>query len=144
MPSFTNTLPTPLFTSNTQMGLTTVQRVALEGESLADVTDFTDFKENEMKMALENVRQGIPTIPGIPAVPERRNSRGTVTQAEAPAVVPIQELNPVLIPARSASRLYVASIAYHNYIVTSREITAQNIHYTNVLKDFYIGWEALE
>ena len=46
----------------------------------------------------------------------------------------------MLIPARSASRLYFASIAYHYYIDTSREVTPQN----DVLKDFHIKWKALE
>ena len=72
------------------MGLTSVQRRAIQGEGLTNVKDFADFKENEIKMALKNVRQGIPTIPGIPAIPERRNMRGTVTQAVVLAVAPIQ------------------------------------------------------
>ena len=119
MPTFTNTQLTHFFTSNTQMGLTTVQRVALEGEGLPDVTDFANNKENEIEMALKNVRQGIPTIPGIPAIPERRSSRRTITQAAVPVMAPIQGVPPVLIPARSTSGLYVASIAYHFHIATS-------------------------
>ena len=137
MSTFTNTQLIHFFTSTTQIGLTTVPRVAL-GEGLADVTDSVDFKENEIKIALKNYRQGIPTIPGIPAIPERRNSRGTIMQAVVLSVAPLQGVPPVLIPARSASRLYVPSTAYHYCIDTSREITAQNMHYTNVLKDFYI------
>ena len=98
------------------MGLTPVQRRALQGEGLTNVTDFADFKENKIKMALKNVRQGIPMIPGIPATPDCRSMRGTVTQAADPAVAPIQGVPPVLISARLAStRLYVASIAYHYY-----------------------------
>ena len=50
----------------------------------------------------------------------------------------------MLIPARSASTLYVASIAYHYYIDTSREVTPQNMHYVNVRKDFHIEWKALK
>ena len=50
----------------------------------------------------------------------------------------------MLIPARSASRLYVASIAYHYYTDTSCEVTPQNMHYINVLKDIHIKWKALE
>ena len=56
----------------------------------------------------------------------------------------IQGIPFVLIPARLASRLYVAFIAYHYYVYMSCEITVQNMQYTNVLKDFYIEWEALE
>ena len=69
------------------MGLTTVQRNSLRNEGLESVEDFEDFKENEIKMAIKNVRQGIPTIPGSPAIPEQRNTRGTITRA-AVATVP--------------------------------------------------------
>ena len=62
MSAFTNTQLTHFFIATNQMGLSTVQRVALTGEGLADVTDFADLKQNEIKMALKNVRQGIPTI----------------------------------------------------------------------------------
>ena len=48
------------------------------------------------------------------------------------------------IPARLASRLYVASITYHYYIETSREVTPHYMHYINVLKDFHIEWKALK
>ena len=82
------------------MGLTTVQRAALEGEGLADVTDFADFKENETKIALKNLRHGILIFPGISKIPERRNSRGTITQAAVPAVAPIRGVPPVILPAR--------------------------------------------
>ena len=74
MSAFTNAQLTHFFTASTQMGLTVVQREALASEGLSDITDFADFKENEIKMALKNVRQGIPTVQGIPAIPERRNS----------------------------------------------------------------------
>ena len=87
-------------------------------------------------MAIKNVRQGIPTMPGTPAIPERRNSQGTIIYDAIATVSAIQETPPVLIAARSASRLYVASIAYHYYIDTSREVTPQNMHHNIVLKDF--------
>ena len=86
MPAFTNTQLTHFFTANTQMGLTTVQKVALVGEGSADVTDFADFKDNEIKMAPKNVRQGNPAILGIPAIPEQRNLHGTITQAAIPVI----------------------------------------------------------
>ena len=144
MPSFNRNQLTSFFTSRTQIGLTPVQRRALQGEGLTNVTDFADFKKNEIKMALKNVSQGIQTIPGFPVIPERRNTHGSITQAAVPTVALIQSVSPVIIPVRLASRLYVASIAYHYYTDTSCEINAQNMHYTDVLKDFYIEWEALE
>ena len=60
------------------------KRVASEG--LSDIMNFAYVKENEIKMTLENVRQGIHSIQGIPVIPERTNSRGTIIQAAVPAV----------------------------------------------------------
>ena len=50
---------------------------------------------------------------------------------------------PVSIPAKSTQRLIVASIAYEYYTTTQRKITPQNMHYTNVLRDFYTEWKAI-
>ena len=90
------------------------------------------------------MRQGIPTIPGTPAISEQRNTRDSITCSTIAAVPAIQGTPPVLIPTRSASRLYIASIAYHCYIDTYREVTPQHMHYVNILKDFHIEWKALE
>ena len=68
------------------MGITPVQRRASKSEGLTNVTDFADFKENKIEMALKMVRQRIPIIPGIPEIPEHKNLRGTVIQATVPAV----------------------------------------------------------
>ena len=95
-------------------------------------------------MAIKNMRQGISSVPGTPSIPEQRNTRGTITRAAIAAAPAIQGTLPVLIPARSASRLNVASITYHYYTNTSCEVTPQNMHYVNVLKDFHIECKALE
>ena len=92
---------------------------------MESVEDFEDFKEDEIKMAIKNVRQGIPTILGTPAIPEQRNTQGTITRSAIAAIPAIQGTPPVLIPARLASRLYIALIAYHYYIDTSCEVTPQ-------------------
>ena len=68
------------------MGLTIVHRIALRIEGLKSVEDFRDFKENEIKMAIKNVRRGISTVPGTPAIPEQRNVQGTITHAAIAAV----------------------------------------------------------
>ena len=58
------------------MGLTTVQRTSLQNDDLQSVEDFEDLKEDKIKMAVNTLRQGIPTIPGTPTIPEQRNSQG--------------------------------------------------------------------
>ena len=47
------------------------------------------------------------------------------------------------IPARSTTRLLVASIAYHYYVDTAREVNESNMHFTNVLREFNIEWKAI-
>ena len=134
MPAFNNTQLIDFFTSSTQMGLTVVQRTVLQNEGLADVTYF----------ALKNVRQCIPTILCILAIPEQGNMRGTIMQAAIHTVHAIQDIQPVLITMRLISRLYLASIAYYYYICTASDVTSQNVHYDNVHKGFFIDWEVLE
>ena len=89
MSFFNKTQLTRFFTFTAQMGLTTVQRTALRNNGLENVEDFEDFRENEIKMVIKNVRQGIPTIPGTPAIPEQRNTQGTITHAAIAAVTAI-------------------------------------------------------
>ena len=50
---------------------------------------------------------------------------------------------PVPIPAKSSTRLLIASKAYQYYVQISRAPTAANMHYNRVLKKFYIEWKAI-
>ena len=117
---FTALQLTHFFTSNQQMALTNVQREALSREGLTSVTDFVDFKEEELKVAFKNARAGIPGVPGVPGIPS------------------------VPIPARSITRLMIASVAYHYYVDTGRDVTNTNMHFTNVLRDFHVEWKAMK
>ena len=40
-----------------------------------------NFEKNEIEMAIKYTRQGIQTIPGSPAIPEQRNTRGSITRS---------------------------------------------------------------
>ena len=51
---------------------------------------------------------------------------------------------PVLLPAKSTSRLLVASIAHSYYLTTKRAINHTNMHYRDVLREFFIEWKAIE
>ena len=125
------------FTAGTQMGLTATQRNALDDEGLASVDDFADFGKDELDQALKNMRTAIP---GIPAIPATLNDAGAEVTAAVPAVPPVL---PVILPARCSHRLLVAAIAWHYYTDTGRAVTPQNMHYNNVLKDFYVEWKAI-
>ena len=50
---------------------------------------------------------------------------------------------PVPIPAKSSTRLIIASKAFEYYTQINREPDATNMHYTKVLKKFYIEWKAI-
>ena len=134
---------TQFFTSNAQMALTPEQRHALRREGLETVQDLIDFKQDELKVAFRNTRTGIPGTPAIlavaavPAVVQN----GNVIQAAVPAIagVPgIPAIHPVPIPARSTMRLLIASVAFHYYRDTGRSMTPANMHFNNVLRDFYV------
>lgn len=51
---------------------------------------------------------------------------------------------PFIISGMSLQKLQVASIAAGYYQTINREMTPSNMHYTNVLKDFYLQWKGLE
>ena len=128
---------TSFFTVGTQMGLTAVQRLALAAQGLATTDDFADFGKDELKEALKNMRT---SIPGIQAAEAVLGPRGAVLTAAVEAVAAIP---PIVLPAKSTHRLEVASLAWHYYTDTSRIVTNTNMHYNNVLKDFYVEWKAI-
>ena len=51
---------------------------------------------------------------------------------------------PVPVSAKSSSRLIVAALAHQYYTTTGRDINHNNMHFTNVLRSFYIEWKAIE
>ena len=119
------------FGDGLQMSLTNNQRQRLVAEGLAQVSDFEDFKEEQIDDAIKNLRT---PIPGVPAVV---NARGRETHA---AIAPIP---PCIISAKCVLRLKVASVAFHYFSEIGRDVTPENMHYTNVLRGFYQEWEAL-
>lgn len=129
--NFTNAQLDAFFTNGPQMALPNEVRIRLAQEGLVTVDDFSDFKESQLIQAYKNMRT---SIPGIPAV---LNPDGSVAVAAVPAI------QPCLVSARCALRLKVASIAYHYYVDVGRNPTPANMNYTNVLKAFYVQWEAI-
>ena len=112
---FTANQNTLFFTSNAQIALTNEQRIALRREGLVSVQDLLDFQKEDLKVAFRNVRTGIPGSPATPAVAAIPAvvADGVVIQAEVPATpgtAAIPTVLPVPIPARSTSRLLIASV----------------------------------
>ena len=128
---------TPFWTDRDQMGLTNVARASLSNEGLELIADFADFKEDQLKQAFKNIRT--PTNP-IQGVAEVLDGEGNVLY---PAIPPTPAIPGVRLPAKCMLRLLVATVAFEYYFSIQRPATVSNMHYKNVLKDFYVEWEAV-
>jgi hypothetical protein len=137
MATFTAANNNNFFTNGPQMSLSATVRARLASEGLETVADFDDFKEAQLTQAYKNMRTSIPGVPGIAAVTD---ANGNIT---IPAVAPIPAIPPVLVSAKCALRLKVASHAFHYFIDIGREPTPANMNYSQVLKSFHVEYEAI-
>jgi len=123
---------TAFFQNAPQMALSDTQRNRLAQEGLVTINDFADFKSDQSSDAFNNMRTSIPGVPPV------LDANGDVVTEAIPAIPPC------LISARCLLRLEVDSIAYHYYVSIVHEVTPQNMNYIQVLRPFYVEWEALE
>ena len=85
------------------------------------------------------MRTSIPAVAGIPAIMDNANNAIIV-----PAIQGIAGIPPILVvSAKCALRLNVASKAYHYYVSVGRTPSPSNMNYSNVLKSFHIEDDAL-
>ena len=103
------------FLNRPQMGLTAAQHQRLAGEGLVTIQDFKDFDEEQLDLALKNLRTSIT------AFPPTHDANGNVIAPGVPGI------NPCLIPARQIMRLKVASVAFVYYTDTGRIVIRKNI-----------------
>ena len=80
------------------------------------------------------------SVPGIPTIPPVLDAQGNIQVAGVPVIPPIL---PALVSARCRLRLLVASTAFHYYTSICRAHMPANMNYTQVLKGFYVKWEAI-
>ena len=135
--AFNNAQNDAFFTNGPQMNLTATERARLAQEGLTIVDDLLDFKEDQIDQAIKNMRTAIPSVPGVAEVRDQNNN---IVTAAVPTIPPVL---PVLLSARTALRLKVASIAYHYYLSIGRVPTPVNMNYSTVLRSFYVEYEAL-
>lgn len=102
------------FLNGPQMSLTPAVRFRLAQEGLTIVDDFSDFKEDQLDQAFKNMRTSIPAVAGIPAILDANNV------IVIPAIQGIAAIPPILVSAKCALRLNVASKAYHYYVSVGR------------------------
>ena len=89
-------------------------------EIIFNVKNFDYFKEDQLNEAFNNM---LASITGIDDVAD---------DGDATAVTDFSPVPTVLVSAKCALCIKVASIAYHYYILIGRFITTSNMNYTNV------------
>ena len=125
---FTAAQTTAFFEDANQMALPpdTRQRLAVEG--LMTVGDLQDFDDETFKQLVENLRKPGGMIPDPnPAAPA-----GAVIQTPA-----------FVIGAKSQMRLKTAMDIAKYYKTVGRDLTAANMHWDSVIRNFQEHWKAL-
>ena len=97
----------------------------LMAEGITNVMDLEEFNDEDIKSVQENLRKPAGTI----VDPDDENER-----IARPSYV---------LGAKSVKRLKIAASAVRYYITVGREITAENMHFQNVLKNFGERWGAI-
>jgi len=123
---------TPFWTSQDQMDLTITARRRLGNAGLVFISDFIDFKTNELKGAFKNIRTTVPAQQVIRAVVDGNGDEVFAAIPPVPADVGI------ILSAKWNRRLKVALTAFHHYTSIVRVCTVGNMNYMTVLKDFQI------
>ena len=125
---FTAAQTTAFFEDADQMALPheTRQRLAVEG--LTAVTDLQDFDDDTFKQLVENLRKPGGTIPD------------PNPQAPQGAVIPTPAF---VIGAKSQTRLKTAMDIAKYYGTVNRDLTAANMRWTPVIRNFQEHWKAL-
>ena len=113
------------FDNGHQMTLLPLVRTRLVTEDLETIEDLADFKKEQLKEAIKNLRTPILGIIG------------------AGGAANIAAIPPCIVSTKCSLLLQVASDAYHYYVLIGRERTSPNMNYTNILRGFYVEYEAL-
>ena len=127
----------PFWIGRDQMALKVNKRQRLSDEGLESIRDFIDFKDDEIAQAIKNMRTTIPPVAGVPAVID---ANGTVVFA---AIPPIPARQGIVISTKCHHRLKVASRAWHYYQSIQRSIRSDGMHFSLVLTDFNLKYEAI-
>ena len=125
----TNQQTTAFFEDAAQMGLPNETVVQLAVEGIATVYDLADFDKDTLQAVADNLRRPAGRI----ANPDPAAAPG--------ATIPTP---PFVFGAKSHSRLLVATDLVKYYNTVGRELTAANIRWTHVMKNFEIQWKALK
>ena len=120
---------TIFFENEAQMGIPHATVIQLQQEGIATVDDLTDFDKDTIEQIAANLRRPPGRVPDP--------TPGAVVGATIPTPS-------FVFGAQSQKRLVTASQLIRYYDEVGRAITAGNILWTTVIKNFAAQWKALE
>ena len=118
---------TAFFTEAAQMGIPANTYAQMQFEGITSVDDLEDFDDDALRQLAENLCR-----PGGQVQVDPLNPAAGMMNTPA-----------FIFGAKSQSRLKVACQLVRYYVTINRPITAANIRWVRVLKNFKIQWDAL-
>ena len=118
------------FEQPAQMGIPHATVVQLAQEGIESVHDLQDFDKDSLQQLADNLRR-----------PGGRVPDPNPAAAAQGATVPTP---PFVFGAKSQKRLLVACDLVRYYDTVGRDLTAGNLQWTHVMKNFEIQWKALK
>ena len=123
----TNAQTVAFFTNGAQMGIPANTFAQLENEGITTPNDLIDFDDTALKQLAENLRRPGGQVPIDPADP----AAGMVNTP------------PFVFGAKSQKRLSVACNLVRFYETIGRPLTAANLQWTPVMRNFEVQWNSL-
>jgi hypothetical protein len=120
---------TQFFESNDQMGIPNATTIQLQNEGISTVDDLNDFDKDTLQQVADNLRRPGGRVPD------------PTPGAAAGATIPTP---PFVFGAKSQKRLLAACDIVRYYEETGRPLTAANIQWNTVIKNFGEQWKALK
>jgi hypothetical protein len=126
---FTMAQTTAFFESADQMGIPANTRAQLVNEGIEDVSDLLDFDKDTLVQVADNLRRPGGRIPN--------------PDPNAPAGATIAQ-PPFVFGAKTQKRLLAACDMVRYYVMIDRELSASNMRWEPVIKNFTQQWKALK
>lgn len=128
--AFTNQQRLTFFTDNAQLAISINTIPALIQEGITHPEDLEEFEDDDFKLIIENLRKP----PGLMPDPNHNDANVPAPLIPRPAYV---------FGAKNAKRIKIAANAVRYYSEIDRVLSPENMHYTNVLKEFHQQWQSL-
>ena len=120
---------TAFFEAAAQMGIPHETVLQLQHEGISSVDDLADFDKDSLQQVADNLRRPGGRVPDP--------NPGAAPGATIPTP-------PFVFGAKSQKRLLVASNLVRYYDTVGRTITAANMQWNTVMKNFEVQWKALK